>query len=65
MSEWLDNEKMPSIISNIKESIIVAFKGRLEEFVNEPQNFPDNKVIVANTQFQKVGIIKDAGDEEE
>ena len=59
------NEKMPSIISNIKESIIVAFKNRLEEFVNKPQNFPDNKVIVANTQFQKVGIIKDAGDEEE
>jgi len=59
------NEKMPNIISNIKESIIVAFKARLEQFVSKPQNFPDAKVIVANTQFQKVGIIKDTGDEEE
>ena len=56
---------MPTIISNIKESIILAFKSRLEEFVNKPEKFPDNKVIVANTQFQKVGIIKDIGDEEE
>ena len=59
------NDKMPTIISNIKESIILAFKSRLEEFVNKPEKFPDNKVIVANTEFQKSGIIKDTGDEEE
>ena len=52
------NSKMPKILTNIQDSLIKAFKSRLEAFCESPAQFPDTQVMSAIKQFTAQGLIK-------
>ena len=56
------NNKMPNILSNMKEQLIGAFKLHLEKFANNPASFPDNQVIPAKKQFLEKQQILELGE---
>ena len=56
------NDKMPNILSNMKEQLIGAFKLHLEKFANNPASFPDNQVIPAKKQFLEKQQILELGE---
>ena len=52
------NDNMVSIIQNMQDEIIKAFKLQLEKFAKNPAQFPDNQVILAKKQFvDKFGLL--------
>ncbi len=52
------NDNMVSIIQNMQDEIIEAFKLQLEKFAKNPAQFPDNQVILAKKQFvDKFGLL--------
>ena len=52
------NDNMVSIIRNMQDEIIKAFKLQLEKFAKNPAQFPDNQVILAKKQFvDKFGLL--------
>ena len=50
VAEQLD-AVMPSLLAEMKVQIVGAFKSKLEDFANNPAQFPDKQVMAAKLQF--------------
>ena len=52
------NDKMPTILKTIQSSLVKAFKQRLTDFCEKPQNFPNHQVMPAIEAFTEQRLIQ-------